>query len=74
MKKLEIYIPEENLSEVTEILHKHGVGGMSLSDIKGRGRIPHEPVPETVRFYMTNKKLSLNMYPDVKLKSYYLNQ
>lgn len=57
MKKLEIYIPEENLSEVTEILHKHGVGGVSLSDIKGRGRIPHEPVPETVRFYMTSKKI-----------------
>jgi nitrogen regulatory protein P-II 1 len=57
MKKVEIYIPEENLSEVTEILHKHGVGGVSLSDIKGRGRILHEPVPETVRFYMTSKKI-----------------
>jgi nitrogen regulatory protein PII len=39
MKKLEIFITEENLSEVTEILQKHGVGGISLSDIKGRGRI-----------------------------------
>ncbi|MGC2428846.1 MAG: P-II family nitrogen regulator [Nitrososphaeraceae archaeon] len=57
VKKLEIYIPEENLSEVTEILHKHGVGGVSLSEIKGRGKLPHEPVPETVRFYMTSKKI-----------------
>ena len=57
MKKLDIYIPEDNLSEVTEILHKHSVGGISLSDIKGRGKIPHQPVPETVRFYMTGKKI-----------------
>src|SRR6476620_5650054 len=57
MKKLDIYIPEDNLSELTEILHKHSVGGISLSDIKGRGKIPHEPIPETVRFYMTGKKI-----------------
>lgn len=57
MKKLDIYIPEDSLSELTEILHKHSVGGISLSDIKGRGKIPHEPIPETVRFYMTGKKI-----------------
>lgn len=57
MKKLDIYIPEDNLSEVTEILHKHSIGGISLSDIKGRGKIPHEPVPETVYHYMTGKKI-----------------
>ena len=57
MKKLEIFITEENLSEVTEILQKHGVGGISLSEIKGRGRIPHEAVPETVREYLTGRKI-----------------
>jgi nitrogen regulatory protein PII len=57
MKKLDIYIPEDSLSEVTEILHKHSVGGISLSDIKGRGKIPHEPIPETVHHYMTGKKI-----------------
>jgi len=40
MKKLDIYTPEDNLSELTEILHKHSVGGISLSDIKGRGKYP----------------------------------
>jgi nitrogen regulatory protein PII len=57
MKKLDIYIPEDILSGVTEILHKHSVGGISLSDIKGRGKIPHEPIPETVHHYMTGKKI-----------------
>jgi nitrogen regulatory protein P-II 1 len=57
MKKLDIYTPEDSLSEVTEILHKHSVGGISLSDIKGRGKILHEPIPEMVRFYMTGKKI-----------------
>ena len=57
MKKLEIYITEENLSEVTEILQKHGVGGISLSEIKGRGLVPHEAFPESVRAYLTGRKV-----------------
>ena len=56
MKKLEIYITEENLSEVTEILQKHGVGGISLSEIKGRGLVPHEAVPESVRDVLDGQK------------------
>ncbi|AFU58990.1 putative nitrogen regulatory protein P-II [Candidatus Nitrososphaera gargensis Ga9.2] len=44
MKKLDIIIPHENLVDVNRILHKHGVGGMSFYDIKGRGRAKQEPV------------------------------
>lgn len=57
MKQLEIYIPWENVSEVTELLHKHEVGGISLSEIKGRGNIPHEPIPEMVHSYWYGKKM-----------------
>jgi nitrogen regulatory protein PII len=56
MKQLDIYIPSENVSEATEIFHKHEVGGISISEIKGRGKIPHEPVPEVVRSYWYGKK------------------
>jgi nitrogen regulatory protein P-II 1 len=57
MKQIDIYIPWENVSETTELLHKHEVGGMSLSEIKGRSKIPHEPVPDMVRTYWYGKKM-----------------
>lgn len=57
MKQLDIYIPWENVSEATEVFHKHEVGGISLSEIKGRGKIPHEPVPDMVRAYWYGKKM-----------------
>jgi nitrogen regulatory protein P-II 1 len=44
MKRLDIIIPQERLSEVNDILHRHKVGGMTFYDIKGRGRAKREPV------------------------------
>jgi nitrogen regulatory protein P-II 1 len=44
MKRLDVIIPQERLSEVNEILHRHKVGGMTFYDIKGRGRAKREPV------------------------------
>jgi nitrogen regulatory protein P-II 1 len=44
MKRLDMVIPHERLSEVNELLHKHKVGGMTFYDIKGRGRAKREPV------------------------------
>lgn len=58
MKQLDLYIPSENVSEVTELFHKHEVGGISLSEIKGRGKVSHEPVPETVRSYWYGRKMT----------------
>jgi nitrogen regulatory protein P-II 1 len=44
LKRLDIIIPHERLSEVNDILHKHKVGGITFYDIKGRGRAKQEPV------------------------------
>jgi nitrogen regulatory protein P-II 1 len=44
MKRLDMVIPHERLSEINELLHRHKVGGMSFYDIKGRGRAKREPV------------------------------
>jgi nitrogen regulatory protein P-II 1 len=44
MKRLDIVIPHERLSEVNDILHKNKVGGITFYDIKGRGRAKQEPV------------------------------
>src|SRR3712207_6954887 len=44
MKRLDILIPHERLTDVNDLLHKHKVGGMSFYEIKGRGRAKREPV------------------------------
>ena len=37
-------VPHERVRDVTEILHKHKVGGLTMYDIKGRGRTKQEPL------------------------------
>jgi nitrogen regulatory protein P-II 1 len=44
MKRLDLIIPHERLTEINELLHKHKIGGMTFYDIKGRGRAKMEPV------------------------------
>jgi nitrogen regulatory protein P-II 1 len=44
MKRLDLIIPHERLRQVNEILHKYKVGGLTMYDIKGRGRAKQEPV------------------------------
>lgn len=58
MKRIDIIVPEENVTEITEILQKHEVGGISLSDVLGRGKESHDPVPEMVRSYMTGRHVA----------------
>ncbi len=44
MKRLDLIIPHERIRDVNEILHKHRVGGLTMYDIKGRGRAKQEPL------------------------------
>src|SRR5919204_4182588 len=44
MKRIDMIIPHERLSEINELLHKHKVGGITFYDVKGRGRAKREPV------------------------------
>jgi nitrogen regulatory protein P-II 1 len=44
MKRLDLIIPHERLTEINELLHRHKVGGITFYDIKGRGRAKREPV------------------------------
>jgi nitrogen regulatory protein P-II 1 len=44
LKRLDLIIPHERLQEVNELLHRHRVGGITLYDIKGRGKTKQEPV------------------------------
>ena len=44
MKKIEIITADEKLYKINELLRKHNVGGLTVYDIKGRGRAKLEPV------------------------------
>ena len=55
MKEISIFIRTEDLAQVTEILKKHNVGGISFYDINGAGRTKRNAIPEMVRSYMTGR-------------------
>ncbi len=44
MKRIDLIIPQERLHEVNDLLRKHQVGGLTVYDVKGRGRAKHEPI------------------------------
>jgi nitrogen regulatory protein PII len=58
MKELTIYIPHEKLFEVTEILHKHNVMGLTFTEVMGSGRTKHDAIPEQVRAYMSGRMIT----------------
>lgn len=69
MKAVDIYVPEENLSEITGVLDNHNVGGISVTTIRGKGKEPHEAVPETVRAYMTGRKIIPEFVTRLKIEA-----
>ena len=69
MKKIDIYVQEERLSDITEILDNNGVGGVSLTTIRGKGKDPHEPVPEMVRSYMTGRHVTPEFVTRLKIEA-----
>ena len=58
MKQIDIFIRTDNLSKVTDILQKNGVGGITFYEINGAGRMKREAVPEMVRAYMTGRTIT----------------
>jgi nitrogen regulatory protein PII len=69
VRAVDIYVPEENLPEVTRVLDNHKVGGVSVTTIRGKGKDPHEPVPEVVRSYMTGKKIIPEFVTRLKIEA-----
>ncbi len=58
MKEISIVIRTDDLEQVTEILRKHDVGGITFYEINGAGRMKRDAIPEIVHFYMTGKKIT----------------
>jgi nitrogen regulatory protein P-II 1 len=55
MKEISIFIPTDDLAQVTEILRKHNVGGITFYEINGAGRTKRDAMPEIVQSYMTGR-------------------
>jgi nitrogen regulatory protein P-II 1 len=49
---------QSDLKQVTDILQKNGVGGITFYEINGAGRMKREAVPEMVRAYMTGRMIT----------------
>ena len=62
-----MYIPRENVPEVTSILRKHEVAGISMGEVRRKGKTPHEAVPEMVRMYWYGKKVTPDYVTKVHL-------
>jgi nitrogen regulatory protein P-II 1 len=69
MKEISIFIRKDDLTQVTEILRKHNVGGISFYDINGAGRAKREAVPEMVRSYMTGRTITPDYVKRTKVET-----
>jgi nitrogen regulatory protein P-II 1 len=58
VKQIDIFIRTDDLKQVTDILYKSGVGGITFYEIQGAGRMNREAVPEMVRSYMTGRTIT----------------
>ena len=48
----------DDLKQVTDVIQKNGVGGITFYEIQGAGRMKREAVPEMVRSYMTGMMIT----------------
>ncbi|MFL6396789.1 MAG: P-II family nitrogen regulator [Nitrososphaeraceae archaeon] len=69
MKEISIYIRKDDLAQVTEILRKHNVGGISFYEIDGAGRTRRDAVPEMVRSYMTGRTITPDYVKRTKVET-----
>jgi nitrogen regulatory protein P-II 1 len=69
MKEISIFIRTDDLAQVTEILRKHNVGGISFYEIKGAGKTKREAVPEVVRSYMTGRMVTPDYVKRTKVET-----
>ena len=64
MKEITMYIKPEKLEVVKEVLHKRGVGGMSVMSIMGCGIQMGETTPVEFKGLRT----SINLIPKIKIE------
>jgi nitrogen regulatory protein PII len=73
MKEISIFIRTDDLVQVTEILKKNSVGGISFYDINGAGRTKRDAIPEMVRSYMTGRTITPEYVKRTKVETIVLD-
>ena len=69
MKEISIFILTDDLAQVTEILRKHNVGGITFYEINGAGRTKRDAIPEIVNLYMTGKTITTEYAKRIKVET-----
>lgn len=69
MKEISIFIPTHDLVQVTEILRKHDVGGITFYEINGAGRTKRDAIPEIVNAYVTGKTITPDYVKRIKVET-----
>ena len=68
MKEISIFILTDDLAQVTEILRKHNVGGITFYEINGAGRTKRDSIPEIVQSYMTGRSITPDYAKRIKVE------
>ncbi len=69
MKEISIFIATHDLVQVTEILRKHNVGGITFYEINGAGRTKRDAIPEIVNAYVTGKTITPEYVKRIKVET-----
>jgi len=69
MKEISIFIRTDDLAQVTGILKKHNVGGLSFYEVSGAGKSKRDAVPEMVRSYMTGRMITPDYVKRTKVET-----
>jgi nitrogen regulatory protein P-II 1 len=69
VKEISIFIRKGDLDEVTGILKKHNVGGISFYDISGAGKTKREAIPEVVQSYMSGRMITPDYEKRTKIET-----
>jgi nitrogen regulatory protein P-II 1 len=69
VKEISIFIPTDDLAQVTKILQKHDVGGITFYEINGAGRTKRDAIPEIVQSYMTGRTITPDYTKRIKVET-----
>ena len=74
MKELSIYLFTEAVPTVTEILRKHGIGGLAFYELYCAGRTRRHEIPEMVfrgsRAYQTGRRITPEFEKRSKIETF----
>ena len=74
MKELSVYIFAEAVPTATEILRKHGVGGLAYYEIYCAGRTRRHDIPELIfrgaRAYQTGRRITPEFEKRAKIETF----